>query len=137
MVNKKLLNTDTQVLRQAEGSMFYKSSPMTFANAKALRNKQTSAELIFWSLLKQNFPGIRFKRQHPISEYIADFYCHKFKLVIEIDGAVHLSEEAKINDKIRDDYMQSLELRIIRFTNEEVCRNGEHVVKKLKDIIVL
>ncbi len=117
--------------------MFYESSPMIFANAKKLRNEQTPSEIIFWNLLKRHFPNLRFKRQHPVSNYIADFYCHKLKLVIEIDGSVHREEEVKNNDKIRDAYMQTLELRIIRFTNEEACKNGELVVKKLKDIIVL
>lgn len=117
--------------------MFYESSPIIFANAKKLCNEPTSSEIIFWNLLKQHFPNLRFKRQHPISNYIADFYCHKLKLVIEIDGSVHREEEVKNNDKIRDDYMQSLDLKIIRFTNEEACKNGEVVVKKLKDIIGL
>lgn len=74
-------------------SMFYGSSPVIFANAKKLRNEPTASEIIFWSLLKQHFPGYRFKRQHPISQYIADFYCHKLKLVIEIDGAYQMSQK--------------------------------------------
>lgn len=114
--------------------MFYESSPMIFANAKKLRNEPTSSEVIFWDILKQHFPNLRFKRQHPISNYIADFYCHKFKLVIEIDGSVHREEEVKNNDKIRDEFMRSLNLQIVRFTNEEVCKNGEFVVEKLKSI---
>lgn len=116
-------------------SMFYGSSPIIFANAKKLRNEPTESEVIFWSLLKQHFSGYRFKRQHPVSQYIADFYSHKLKLVIEIDGGVHLSEEAKNNDKIRDEFMLSLDLKIIRFTNDEVDKNGEIVVKRLKDLI--
>lgn len=116
-------------------SMFYGSSPVIFANAKKLRNEPTASEIIFWSLLKQHFPDYRFKRQHPISQYIADFYCHKLKLVIEIDGAFHLSDESKINDKIRDEFMQSLGLEIIRFTNQEVCEKGENVIMRLKKMI--
>ena len=116
-------------------SMFYGSSPVIFANAKKLRNEATASEIIFWSLLKQHFPDYRFKRQHPISQYIADFYCHKLKLVIEIDGAFHLSDEPKINDKIRDEFMQSLGLEIIRFTNQEVCEKGENVIMRLKKMI--
>ena len=65
-------------------SMFYGSSPIIFANAKRLRNELTASEVIFWGLLKQHFPNYRFKRQHPISQYVADFYCHKLKLVIEL-----------------------------------------------------
>ena len=116
-------------------SMFYGSSPIIFENAKRLRNQLTRSEIVFWNLLKQYFPNYRFKRQHPVSQYIADFYCHKFKLVIEIDGGIHLSGKAKSNDRARDEFMQSLSLKIIRFTNDEVCKNGEIVVKKLRDLI--
>lgn len=116
-------------------SMFYESSPVIFANAKKLRNELTSSEIIFWSLLKQHFLNLRFKRQDPVSNCIADFYCHKLKLVIEIDGNIHLNEEVKNNDKFRDEFMHSLGLKVVRFTNDEVCKNEEFVVKKLKDII--
>ena len=88
--------------------MFYESSPIIFANAKKLRNEPTPSELIFWSLLKQHFSNFRFKRQHPVSQYIADFYCHKLKLVIGIDGSIHNTEEVKNNDKLRDEFLQTL-----------------------------
>ena len=110
--------------------MFYERSPIIFANAKKLRNEPTSAEIIFWSLLKQHFPNFRFKRQHPISQYIADFYCHKLKLIIEIDGGIHQTEKVKINDSFRYEFLQTLNLKIIRFTNDEVCKNGENVMEK-------
>ena len=116
-------------------SMFCESSPIIFANAGKLRNEPTSSELIFWSLLKQHFSNFRFKRQHPISQYIADFYCHKLNLVIEIDGSRHQTEEITNNDKVRDEFLQTLDLKIIRFTNDDVCKNGDRIVKKLKDVI--
>ncbi len=116
-------------------SMFYESSPIIFANAKKLRNEPTLSESLFWSLLKQNFTQFRFKRQHPISQYIADFYCHKLKLVVEIDGDIHQNEEIKNDDKLRDEFMSGLDLKIIRFTNDEVCKSAEQVVEKLKDLI--
>jgi cyclase len=115
--------------------MFYESSPIIFANAKRLRNEPTASEIIFWGLLKQHFADFRFKRQHLVSQYIADFYCHKLRLVVEIDGGIHLSKDAIKNDKLRDEFMNSLNLKIIRFTNDEVCKNGEEVVKKLRELI--
>ena len=115
--------------------MFYESSPIIFANAKKLRNEPTSSEIIFWSLLKEHFSDFRFKRQHPISQYIADFFCHKLRLVIEIDGSIHGTEEVQNNDKVREEFLQTLNLKIIRFTNNEVCRSREWVVKKLKELI--
>lgn len=63
-------------------TVFYGSSSIIFANAKKLRLEPTAAEIIFWRLLKKYFSEFRFKRQHPISDFIADFYCHKLKLVI-------------------------------------------------------
>jgi len=133
MKKKIYSNSNTRVPLQGLGvSMFYESSPIIFANARELRNKPTSTEIIFWNLIKQNFPGFRFKRQHPISQYIADFYCHKLMLVIEIDGSIHRTEEAKESDLIRDEFMESLNLKVLRFTNDEVCKNGENVVEKLK-----
>lgn len=117
--------------------MFYGSTPIIFANARKLRNELTGSEVIFWSILKQYFSNYKFRRQHPISQYIADFYCHKLKLVVEIDGGIHLSNEVKNNDKIRDDFMESLGLNIIRFTNDDICKNGEIVAQKLKEFIEL
>jgi cyclase len=100
-------------------SMFYGSSPIVFANARKLRNELTASEVIFWSLLKQHFSNHKLRRQHPISQYVADFYCHKLKLVIEIDGGIHLSDEVKNNDKLRDEFMRSISLKIVRFTNDD------------------
>jgi len=116
-------------------SMFFGSTPNIFENARRLRNELTPSEIICWGLLKQHFSEYKFRRQHPLSQYIADFYCHKLKLVIEIDGRIHLSREVRDNDKIRDKFMQSLGLKVIRLTNDEVCENGEDVVRKLKAII--
>lgn len=79
-------------------NMFFGASPLIFENARQLRNKQTAAEAILWASLKQYFPALRFRRQHPISIYITDFYCHKLKLVIEVDGLIHVQAEVKEND---------------------------------------
>src|SRR5450631_3871399 len=128
MKKKIYSNSNTRVPLQGLGvSMFYESSPIIFANAKKLRNQPTASEIIFWNLLKQYFSNFRFKSQHPISQYIADFYCHKLTLVIEIDGSIHQTEEARESDLIRDEFMESLNLKVLRFTNDEVCKNGENV----------
>ncbi len=114
--------------------MFYESSPIIFANAKKLRNEPTSSEIIFWSLLKQHFSNFRFKRQHPISQYIADFYCHKLKLVIEIDGGIHQTEKVKINDTLRDEFLQTLNLKVIRFTNPADFSYRKRNARSIKDL---
>ena len=97
--------------------MFYKADPLIFSNVRELRNKLTPAEQIFWRRLKEQFSQYKFRKQRPISIYIADFYCHKLKLIIEIDGSIHNSEEAKLNDKKRQNDLEDLNLAMIRFTN--------------------
>lgn len=115
-------------------SMFYENSPIIFANAKKLRSGPASSGIIFW-LLKQHFSNFRCKRQRRVSQYIADFYCHKLKLVIGIDGGIHQTKEVKNKDKLRDEFLQTLNLKIVRFTNNEVCKNGDSIVKKLRAAI--
>ena len=115
--------------------MFYKADPLIFSNARQLRNKLTPAEEIFWLRLKELFPKYKFRRQHPISIYIADFYCHKIKLVIEIDGSIHDSEEAKLNDKRRQQDLEDLNLMVIRFTNDQVKNEIENVIEMISSNI--
>lgn len=117
-------------------SMFYGASPVIFELAKKLRNNVTTVEMLFWGKLKEHFPELKFRRQHPVSIYIADFYCHTKKLIIEIDGSVHNLPEVKRNDEIRQKTLENLGLKVIRFTNKEITNNLEQVIqlieKKLK-----
>jgi len=115
--------------------MFYKADPLIFENARELRNKLTPAEQTFWLRLKEQFPEYKFRRQHPISIYIADFYCHKLKLVIEIDGSIHDSEDAKLADEKRQKYLENLNLTVIRFTNEQIRSEPENVIKEISSIM--
>ena len=79
-----------QASESKANNMFYGASAIHFELAKKLRDSQTEAESFLWNNLGSlNIPNIRFKRQHPILYFIADFYCHKAKLVIEVDGGYH------------------------------------------------
>ena len=73
--------------------------------------------------------GLRFKRQHPILYFIADFYCHKAKLIIEIDGAYHDIPEQYCFDRNRENELEELGLKVIRFTNEQVLTEIEKTLK--------
>ena len=115
--------------------MFYKADPLIFSNARQLGSKLTPAEEIFWLRLKELFPKYKFRRQHPISIYIADFYCHKIKLVIEIDGSIHDSEEAKLTDKKRQQALEDLNLTVIRFKNDQVKNEIENVIEMISSTI--
>ena len=84
-------------------SMFYNAKPHIFEKAKALRNNMTVSELILWERLKgKQILGLRFRPQHPIDIFIADFYCHPLRLVIEVDGGIHLSKDQKEYDLGRE-----------------------------------
>ncbi len=89
-------------------------------------------------LLKENQLGVKFRRQHPILFYIADFYCHELKLVIEIDGSIHNKEDVLINDELRQTEIEKLGITVIRFINIEVKNNLEkilnHINKKIKEL---
>lgn len=112
------------------------ASPQIFLNAKKLRENQTEAEEKFWLAVKDNqIEGYKFRRQHPLSIYIADFYCHALKLVIEIDGGYHLDEEQQLLDKKRIADLEFQGLNVIRFTNEEVMYRLPEVIDKIKAFI--
>ena len=75
--------------RTEQPEMFFGAKRKIFQNAYDLRHKMTKSEMLLWNRLNKNQLGVRFKAQHPIDIFIADFYCHKFKLVIEVDGEIH------------------------------------------------
>jgi len=113
--------------------MFYNARPIIFERAKVMRENMTQAEKVVWELLKEKkMVGLRFKAQHPIDIFIADFYCHALKLVIEIDGEIHKSKDQKEYDIGREAELEHWGIKVIRFTNEEVKKNIEHVKKEIE-----
>ena len=94
--------------------------------AKALRREATKEENHLWYDFLSKYK-IRFQRQKAIDSFIADFYCHKAGLVIEIDGSQHFSEEGKKNDQFRTEILEGYNLKVIRFTNEQIHHNFEGV----------
>lgn len=98
---------------------------------KDLRNNSTPEEILLWLHLKNSQTGFKFRRQHSIGGYIADFYCPEKKLVIEIDGPRHIKKEHREYDKIRSDYFAGLNIKVLRFTNLEVSTETERVARKI------
>jgi len=99
-----------------------------------LRNNLTEAENLLWSKIRlRQLNGLRFNRQKIIGEYIVDFYCHQVKLVIELDGIQHYSEVGKEWDEVRDDFLKSLNLKVLRFSNEQVLNHIDFVIKKIHE----
>ena len=116
--------------------MFYAASRNTFEKARLLRNNMTEAEKILWDELKnrQVFEA-RFRRQHPIDIFIVDFYCHKFKLAIEIDGEIHLKKKIIEYDDGRTHDIEKLGVRILRFTNDQIFNNIDIVLQEILESI--
>jgi very-short-patch-repair endonuclease len=118
-------------------SMWRGASSGLFKKADKLRQEMTEAETILWERLRANqLLGYKFRRQHPISIYIADFYCHKLSLIIEVDGKYHNKKEQIINDEKRTEDLKFQGMKILRFTNQEVVNNIETVILKIKGFIM-
>jgi cyclase len=115
--------------------MFYGASHLIFQKAKYLRNHVTPSEMNFWGRLKECFPDCHFRRQHPLSDYVADFYSHNLKLVIELDGSIHDLDENKKKDQERQAAIESLGLTVIRFTNDEIKHQVEMCVEIIRNYI--
>jgi very-short-patch-repair endonuclease len=115
-----------------ENTMFYGASPVIFERAKLLRESMTEPEKELWKLLSNNkFMGLRFRAQHPIGKFIADFYCHSIKLVIEVDGGIHDLQENKEYDILRSTEIEKWDIHIVRFSNEHVLSDLKAVTNQL------
>ena len=100
--------------------------------SRQLRDNMTDAKRYLWTKIRmKQLKGYQFYRQKPIGDYIVDFFCPKAKLVIEVDGSQHYSDETTEYDRIRDEYLMSLGLRVMRFTNTEVMKNIEGVIESI------
>ena len=101
-------------------------------NAKANRNNITEAESAFWSLAKGSGLGEKCRRQYIIGEYIVDFFFRKSMLIVELDGGYHFTEEQQKEDAIRQDWLEHMGYKVLRFTNEQILFDTESVISKIK-----
>ncbi len=123
-------------MSELEKSMYFGASQITFDKAKRLRSRETEAELELWNHIKgKQIHGLRFRRQHPIETFIVDFYCHQAKLVIEIDGGIHLRR--KESDQRRTSEIEKYGILLIRFTNEEIMNHTDLVLDKIRNTFKL
>jgi very-short-patch-repair endonuclease len=98
------------------------------AKARSLRQSMTKAEVYLWMhLRKRALGGARFRRQHPIGPYIADFACPAAKLVVEVDGATHATPQELAYDERRTKYLQQLGWTVLRVTNTDIYENMDGV----------
>jgi very-short-patch-repair endonuclease len=96
----------------------------------SMRKAATETERLLWHRLR-NLEGVKFRRQHQIGSYIADFYSHEHKLVIEVDGSQHFEADALSYDAQRTAFMGALGIRVVRVTNAEVFGQMDAVLEAI------
>ena len=113
-------------------SLEYKETNIVLA--KNLRKNATTEEKHLWYDFLSKYE-VRFQRQKAIDNFIADFYCHKAKLVIEIDGSQHYTVEGKQKDEFRTEILEGYDLRVIRFTNRQINTKFQGVCKYIDSVV--
>ena len=113
------------------------ADPIMYKLLKEFAAKQraipTEAESLLWNHLRASQLGVRYRHQHIIGEYIADFACVSNRVIIEIDGLYHSLPEQRISDQERTEWLESNGWKVIRFTNEEVFSNLDRVIERIKN----
>ena len=118
--------------KRKDNPLFSGSSQRTFSNARELRKSMTKAEVILWERLRnRKLNGVKFRRQHPISGFIADFYSHEARLILEVDGDIHNLSEHKEHDDGRTYELEKLGITVLRFKNNEIFNNIEEVLCRI------
>ena len=103
--------------------------PKLLEFAKIMRTNATDAENLMWQLLRaKRFMNLKFRRQHVIAPYIVDYYCHELGLVSELDGSQHGTDDAIAYDAERTKFLEALNLKVVRYWNNEVLGNTEAVL---------
>ena len=104
--------------------------------ARELRKNMTDAERFLWQKLrKKQLKGYQFYRQKIIGDFIVDFYCPAAKLVIELDGGQHFTKEGSFKDKKRDQYLEGLGLKILRFSDRDMFNKTEGVLERILECL--
>ena len=117
-------------------NMFYGANAGTLRAAGILRRNMTKAELVLWDKLKdKKIFKSKFRRQHPVDIFIVDFYCHEYKLVIEIDGEIHNDEENKEYDIGREAELKKFGITVLRFTNDQVIYKLDEVILRIHGVL--
>ena len=112
--------------------MHHKTSPEIFRRAKELRSRLTPSEAMLWERLRANkLNDLHFRRQHPVANYILDFYCHEHRLAIELDGKIHDQKDQKERDLGRENNLRALGIHILRFDNDFVIQETTEALRRI------
>jgi very-short-patch-repair endonuclease len=121
----------------SQSNLHQDAPSINFELARSLRKNSTEAEKVLWEKIRnRRFVNHKFRRQHPLGPFIADFYRHLAKLVVEIDGEVHLAKEAQEYDVMRNRSMKDQGITVLRFTIEAVKNNIELVLDTIGEYLV-
>jgi very-short-patch-repair endonuclease len=125
-----------KISRTLENSIYFGTEIPIIDRANALRKEMTDAEQALWSKIrKRQLLGYKFRRQHPIKQFIADFYCHERKLVIEVDGGYHNEPTQAEHDQQRTYELEKMGIQVLRFKNEEIMIDMEGVIEKIRKLL--
>ncbi|MFH1253768.1 MAG: endonuclease domain-containing protein [Candidatus Uhrbacteria bacterium] len=106
-------------------------------NRQQLRKQSTKAEEHLWNFLRnRKLLNKKFRRQVSVGQYVVDFYCPEQHLIVEIDGEIHNESINKFNDLQRQEFLESLKLKVLRFKNSEVLKQTESVLKTITNYLV-
>ena len=119
-------------MKKIKHDMLHGAGGHFFEVARNLRAQETAAEKFLWTRLRNKQLGVKFRRQHPLYDYVVDFYCHSHDVVIEVDGPVHDKDNAKFDDSVRSKAFEEFNIKVMRFTNDEVLFDIEEVIRKIK-----
>ena len=126
-----------KIARTIENSIYFGTEIPIIDRANAMRKEMTEAEQTLWSVIrKRQLLGFKFRRQHPISQFIADFYCHEKKLVVEVDGGYHNEPTQAEHDQQRTYELEKIGIRVLRFSNEEIKDDMEAVIEKIRKYLI-
>jgi very-short-patch-repair endonuclease len=110
------------------------NDPNRKPDRRRLRKDTTDAERKLWSVLRnREMVGLKFFRQYSIGPYVVDFYCPEQRLAVEVDGGQHAHMHGQRRDALRDSYLRDLDIRVIRFWNNDVLQNIEGVGQKIRE----
>jgi very-short-patch-repair endonuclease len=120
---------DKRVPWQTQPELWEKLKPL----AAQMRHNPTAAEQKLWQQLRRKSFGVKFRRQHAIDRFITDFYCAEARLIVEIDGAIHNYTQQE--DAIRQAFLESLGLQVLRFSNGDVLQNMDAVLERIGEVV--
>jgi very-short-patch-repair endonuclease len=118
---------------QEDYPIYFGAGPELLRIAGDLRKSMTPAEKVLWERLRsKKVKGFRFRRQHPINDFIVDFFCYDAMLAIEIDGEVHGDDHQSERDKQRTIILKKLGIKELRFTNQQVINQTDDVINRVE-----